>query len=96
MEKIHGLMPELKHYGCVVDLLSRSGKLDKASEFVQTMPVGPGVVVWRILLSACKIHGNAALAEIVTAKLVELDPSNSGITFSDRVLTQVQIDGMML
>ncbi|TQD81665.1 hypothetical protein C1H46_032761 [Malus baccata] len=42
MEKIHGLMPELKHYGCVVDLLSRSGKLYKASEFVQTMPVGPG------------------------------------------------------
>ncbi|KAM1711674.1 hypothetical protein ACFXTN_001897 [Malus domestica] len=90
------LREELKHYGCVVDLLSRSGKLDKASEFVQTMPVGPGVVVWRILLSACKIHGNAALAEIVTAKLVELDPSNSGITFSHRVLTQVQIDGMML
>ncbi|TQD80566.1 hypothetical protein C1H46_033870 [Malus baccata] len=78
MEKIHGLMPEMKHYGCVVDLLSRSGKLEKAYEFIQNMPVVPHVVVWRILLSACKVHGNVALAESVTAKLVELDPSNSG------------------
>ncbi|PQM42498.1 pentatricopeptide repeat-containing protein [Prunus yedoensis var. nudiflora] len=78
MEKIHGLMPEMKHYGCVVDLLSRSGEVDKAHEFIQNMPIVPDVVVWRILLSACKIHGNVALAEVVTKKLLGLDPSNSG------------------
>ncbi|ONI25205.1 hypothetical protein PRUPE_2G288700 [Prunus persica] len=78
MEKIHGLMPEMKHYGCVVDLLSRSGEVDKAYEFIQNMPIVPDVVVWRILLSACKVHGNVALAEVVTNKLLELDPSNSG------------------
>ncbi|CAL9008611.1 unnamed protein product [Prunus brigantina] len=78
MEKIHELMPEMKHYGCVVDLLSRSGEVDKAYEFIQNMPIVPDVVVWRILLSACKVHGNVALAEVVTNKLLELDPSNSG------------------
>ncbi|KAF2315696.1 hypothetical protein GH714_040225 [Hevea brasiliensis] len=57
MEKVYGLTPEMKHYGCIVDLLSRSGYLDRAYEFIKAMPVVPDVVVWRILLSACKLHG---------------------------------------
>ncbi|XVF54047.1 hypothetical protein PTKIN_Ptkin05aG0150100 [Pterospermum kingtungense] len=78
METVHGLTPEMKHYGCVVDLLSRSGYLERAYQFIIDMPIHPDVVVWRILLSACKLHGNVVLAEIVTNKLLELDPSNSG------------------
>nr|XP_011470412.1 PREDICTED: pentatricopeptide repeat-containing protein At2g22410, mitochondrial-like [Fragaria vesca subsp. vesca] len=78
MEKVHGLKPEMKHYGCVVDLLSRSGKLQEAYEFMQNMPMVPDIIVWRILLGACQVHGNLALAEIVSNKLIELDPSNSG------------------
>ena len=78
METVHGLTPEMKHYGCVVDLLSRSGYLERAYQFIKNMPIHPDVVVWRILLSACKLHGNVVLAEIVTNNLLELDPSNSG------------------
>lgn len=78
MEKKYGLAPEMKHYGCVVDLLSRSGYLDKANDFIKKMPMVPDVVIWRILLSACNLHGNIVLAEIVSKKLLELDPSNSG------------------
>lgn len=78
MERVHGLRPEMKHYGCVVDLLSRSGNLEKAYDFIKKMPVIPDVVVWRILLSACKLYGNVTLCEIVTNKLLELDPQNSG------------------
>ncbi|KAK4839624.1 hypothetical protein QYF36_023435 [Acer negundo] len=78
MEEVYGLTPEMKHYGCVIDLLSRSGNLDRAYDFINAMPIVPSVVVWRILLSACKLHENLALAEIVTTKLLEFDPSNSG------------------
>ncbi|PPR84222.1 hypothetical protein GOBAR_AA36491 [Gossypium barbadense] len=78
MEKVHGLTPEMKHYGCVVDLLSRSGYLERAYEFIKKMPVHPDVVLWRILLGACKLHGNVVLAEIATNNLIERDPSNSG------------------
>ncbi|XP_031280530.1 pentatricopeptide repeat-containing protein At2g22410, mitochondrial-like [Pistacia vera] len=78
MKTVYGLTPEMKHYGCVVDLLSRSGNLERAYEFMKAMPIDPDVVVWRILLSACKLHGNLVLAEIATNKLLELDPSNSG------------------
>lgn len=77
MEKVYGLIPERKHYGCIVDLLSRSGNLERAYEFIKMMPVAPDVVVWRMLLSASQVHGNIPLAEIATTKLLELDPSNS-------------------
>ncbi|KAM3682370.1 hypothetical protein ACB098_12G068500 [Castanea mollissima] len=78
MDKVHRLTPEMKHYGCVVDLLSRSGNLDKAYDFINKMPTVPDVVVWRILLSACNLHGHMVLAEIARNKLLEMDPSNSG------------------
>ncbi|KAK7294674.1 hypothetical protein RJT34_17564 [Clitoria ternatea] len=78
MERVYGLKPEMKHYGCIVDLLSRSGNLQRAYEFIKVMPVAPDVVVWRILLGASQVHGNISLAEIATKKLLELDPSNSG------------------
>nr|GEX65859.1 pentatricopeptide repeat-containing protein At2g22410, mitochondrial-like [Tanacetum cinerariifolium] len=78
MKKEYGLQPEMKHYGCVVDLLSRSSNLDRAYEFMLQMPIAPDVIIWRILLGSCKLQGNMVLAEIATNKLLELDPSNSG------------------
>lgn len=78
MKRDYGLKPEMKHYGCVVDLLSRSGNLDRAYEFMLQMPIAPDVIIWRILLGSCKLQGNMVLAEIATNKLLELDPSNSG------------------
>lgn len=78
MEKRHGLVPEMKHYGCVVDLLCRSGNLNRAFEFINLIPMAADVVLWRMLLSACKLHGNVVLAEIATNKLLQLDPDNGG------------------
>ncbi|KAG9158451.1 hypothetical protein Leryth_013189 [Lithospermum erythrorhizon] len=78
MERDYGLVPEQKHYGCVVDLLSRSGNLRRAYEFIQNMPVDPNIAVWRILLSACKTHKDFALAKIAAENLRKLDPYNGG------------------
>lgn len=78
MERDYKLIPQMKHYGCVVDLLSRSGSVDKAYEFMLKMPIAADVIIWRILLGSCKLQGNMVLAEIVTKKLLELDPCNSG------------------
>lgn len=78
MEKDYGLVPEMRHYGCVVDLLCRGGDLTRAYEFINKMPVFPDIVVWRIFLSACRVHGDLVLAEIASDKLLELDPTNGG------------------
>ncbi|KAK6117590.1 hypothetical protein DH2020_048669 [Rehmannia glutinosa] len=76
MQKDYGLVPEMRHYGCVVDLFCRAANLDRAYAFIKNMPISPDVVVWRMLLSACKVHGNLVLAKIASEKLIELDPTN--------------------
>nr|KYP47297.1 Pentatricopeptide repeat-containing protein At2g36730 family [Cajanus cajan] len=55
MERVHGIKPLMTHYGAMVDVLGRAGRLREAYEFVESMPeLDP--VVWRTLLSACTVH----------------------------------------
>ncbi|KAL2900011.1 hypothetical protein RDABS01_025093 [Bienertia sinuspersici] len=78
MTRVFSVSPTIEHYGCMVDLLSRSGLLQKAYHFIQSMPVEPNVIIWGALLGGCRIHRNTHLAEHVSEKLVELQPWNSG------------------
>ncbi|KAM1714604.1 hypothetical protein ACFX11_025445 [Malus domestica] len=73
MIKDYSICPGLEHYACMVDLLGRAGCLLEAYKFIERMPVDPDVGVWGALLSACRIHGNVELAELVTAHLSHLD-----------------------
>ncbi|XP_074266804.1 uncharacterized protein LOC141590091 [Silene latifolia] len=97
MENVYGISPQMKHYGCVVDLLSQSGRLERAYEFILKMPIPADVVLWRILLSACKFHGNITLAETVSKKLLELDAGNSGnyVLISDTCASAGKWDFML-
>ncbi|CDY60358.1 BnaCnng36110D [Brassica napus] len=52
------------HYACMVDMLGRAGRLDEAERLVNEV-VNPDLVLWRTLLSACKIHRNVEMAERV-------------------------------
>ncbi|KAJ8649502.1 hypothetical protein MRB53_002525 [Persea americana] len=73
-----GITPTLKHYACMVDLLGRSGYLDEAWDFLQSMPLEPDASLWGALLGACRLHKNLELAEIAAQYLFELEPHNSG------------------
>lgn len=75
----HRVEPNAQHYGCVVDLLGRAGKLDDALALIKDMPVGLATdVAWRSLLSACKVHGNMELAECAMRSLVDLSSAKAG------------------
>uniref|UniRef100_A0A2N9IX25 DYW domain-containing protein n=1 Tax=Fagus sylvatica TaxID=28930 RepID=A0A2N9IX25_FAGSY len=78
MKDEYGIVPRIEHYGCMVDLLGRSGKVKEAYEYIQNMPLQPNSVVWRTLLGACTIHGHLALGEIARAQLLQLEPGHSG------------------
>ncbi|XP_022159626.1 pentatricopeptide repeat-containing protein At5g48910-like isoform X1 [Momordica charantia] len=78
MKEFYGIEPEMEHYGCVVDLLGRSGLFSEAEVLISSMPMKPNAAVWGALLGACKIHGNVELAERVGTILLELEPHNSG------------------
>ena len=77
MYKEHGIVPRMEHYACMVDLLSRSGRLEEAYELLQSMPVEPHAGAWGALLGACKLHCNVELGELVANRLFLLEPQNA-------------------
>ncbi|XP_012573581.1 pentatricopeptide repeat-containing protein At1g74630 [Cicer arietinum] len=82
MTNLYGIEPAAEHYGCMVDLYGRAARLQEAYEFICQMPIPPNAIIWRTLLGTCSLHGNIELAELVKARLAEMDPNNS----SDHVL----------
>ncbi|KAG9459220.1 hypothetical protein H6P81_003728 [Aristolochia fimbriata] len=79
MKSDFNINPKVEHCACIVDLLCRLGRLEEAHEFISfKMEVEPNVVIWGILLSACRTHSNMELAEVAIKKLTILEPENSG------------------
>ncbi|KAF6167247.1 hypothetical protein GIB67_043108 [Kingdonia uniflora] len=75
----HGLVPNVAHYGCMVDLLGRAGELGEAKQVISDMPMKPNSIVWGALLGACRVHKDAELAEIAAEHLLELEPLNGAV-----------------
>ncbi|TXG49218.1 hypothetical protein EZV62_025093 [Acer yangbiense] len=78
MKKDYGIEPTMDHYGAMVDLLGRAGHLTEAWDFIQRMPIEPGITVFGAMLGACKIHKNVELGEKAANRLFELNPDEGG------------------
>ncbi|XP_039141221.1 pentatricopeptide repeat-containing protein At1g08070, chloroplastic-like [Dioscorea cayenensis subsp. rotundata] len=78
MKEKYGIDPKLEHYGCVIDLLARSGLLEEAMELTRAMPMEPNAPAWGALLGGCRIHENIKIAEDVGKRLLNIQPSHSG------------------
>ncbi|XP_058734647.1 pentatricopeptide repeat-containing protein At1g09220, mitochondrial-like [Vicia villosa] len=53
----YGLVPDVKHFGCVIDMLGRAGRLEEAEKVVMQVPCEvANDVIWRTLLGACSVH----------------------------------------
>ncbi|XP_057787536.1 pentatricopeptide repeat-containing protein At3g57430, chloroplastic-like isoform X1 [Salvia miltiorrhiza] len=78
MTKVWNLIPNLKHYACVVDLLGRSGRIYDAYLLTKRMHLQPGLEIYSSLLTACKIHRNFELGDEISRELIELKPNDAG------------------
>ncbi|CAL0325460.1 unnamed protein product [Lupinus luteus] len=78
MTDVHGIEPTKEHYGCLVDLLARAGRLEEARKVIDKMPISPDASILGALLGACRIHGNVELGEQLGKRLIEIEPANSG------------------
>ncbi|XP_015874918.2 pentatricopeptide repeat-containing protein At1g09190 [Ziziphus jujuba] len=74
----HQIEPKLEHYGCMVDILGRSGSLKEAHDLIRSMPMKPNATLWGSLLSSCRTYGDFELAELAVKELINLEPWNSG------------------
>lgn len=79
MASQHGIQPNVTHYGCMVDLLGRAGRLKEAYEVIKNMPMKSNSIVWGALLGACRIHKDVQMAEIAAQQLLQLEPGNGAV-----------------
>ncbi|KAF3434901.1 hypothetical protein FNV43_RR21988 [Rhamnella rubrinervis] len=77
-EAAFGIDPGREHYGCIIDLLGRAGKLDEAVRLINGMKSEPDAITWRTLLGACRVHRHVDLAIYAARRILELDPQDSG------------------
>jgi len=64
--KACGIEIGIKHYGCMVDLLGRAGRLKDAYDLIIKMPMKANYTVLGAMLGACWIHADMEMAEQVT------------------------------
>ncbi|XP_050134043.1 putative pentatricopeptide repeat-containing protein At1g03510 isoform X2 [Malus sylvestris] len=76
MREDYGVQANSDHYSCLVDVLSRAGRLHEAYEIIRKMPVKVTAKAWGALLSACRTYGDLDLAEIAGKALSEIEPDN--------------------
>lgn len=72
-----GIEPGIEHYACMVSLLGRAGRVYEAKEFIEKMPMKPAAVVWRSLLSACRVSGHVELGIYAAEMAISCDPEDS-------------------
>lgn len=78
MKNLYGIDPGREHYGCILDLLGRAGRLDDAVKLIHEMNCEPDAVMWRTLLDACRVHRNVDLAIFAAKEILKLDSQDPG------------------
>ena len=77
MVACYGVIPTLEHYGCIVDLLGRAGRLDEANAVISQMPFIINLSVWNSLFGACQKQGCTKLGRLIFSHIVELDEDHA-------------------
>ncbi|CAF2037811.1 BnaA09g07890D [Brassica napus] len=77
MQERYNMSPAKEHYGCMVDLLCRAGRLSEAEKMINEMPCEKDDVVWTTLLRACTAKRDIERGRRAAERILELDPTSS-------------------
>ncbi|XP_061996908.1 pentatricopeptide repeat-containing protein At2g44880 [Rosa rugosa] len=73
-----GLIPQIEHYGCMVDLLGRAGCLEEAEKLIKSMPYDVNGIILSSFLFACGYCEDVTRANKTLEQAVKLEPWNYG------------------
>ncbi|XP_020572292.1 pentatricopeptide repeat-containing protein At4g13650-like [Phalaenopsis equestris] len=75
----YGLSPGIEHLTCLIDLFCRAGLLVDAHRLLKDLSLedSTSCVLWGILLSGCRVHGNLIIGEEAARHLFRLEPGNA-------------------
>uniref|UniRef100_A0A7N1A6M1 Pentatricopeptide repeat-containing protein n=1 Tax=Kalanchoe fedtschenkoi TaxID=63787 RepID=A0A7N1A6M1_KALFE len=71
------VIPNIIHYCCIIDLLSRAGRLEDAYHLLGYLPAEHSVPSMSSLLSGCKVHNNTEIGEEIGRQLLHVEPEKS-------------------
>ncbi|KAK2968187.1 hypothetical protein RJ640_018280 [Escallonia rubra] len=78
MSKEYDINPSKEHYGCMIDLLCRAGRLGEAEDMIRNMPSEQDDVVWSTLLRACREQGDVECGRRTAEQILKLNPYCAG------------------
>uniref|UniRef100_A0A1D1YU43 Pentatricopeptide repeat-containing protein At1g08070 n=1 Tax=Anthurium amnicola TaxID=1678845 RepID=A0A1D1YU43_9ARAE len=78
MKEEYHIQPRMEHYGCIIDMLCRTRRVNDALGFMENMPIRPTAILWASLMGACRASGDMVLAERVAKCAIELEPDSCG------------------
>ncbi|KAI3449321.1 hypothetical protein Pfo_005986 [Paulownia fortunei] len=74
----YGILPNMEHYSCMVDLLGRAGRIDDACDFIRIMPEEPDGNVLGCLLAACRVHNTLEPVDLLAKEILQDKLEHSG------------------
>lgn len=76
MKNEYKISPIMDHYGCIIDMFVRLGRLEEAFDFVKKMEFEPNEFIWSLLVAGCRSHGNLELGFYAAEQLLGLNPKD--------------------
>ncbi|XP_024525375.1 pentatricopeptide repeat-containing protein At5g27110 isoform X1 [Selaginella moellendorffii] len=77
MEMEFGVAHDTEHYLCMVDLLSRAGRVESAEELVHSMPYEPPAMGWTTLLGSSEVQADLDRGSRYAEVAAGLEPGSS-------------------
>ncbi|CAL9202586.1 unnamed protein product [Musa hybrid cultivar] len=77
VRKDYQIKPTSELHACLVDLIVKAGHPDEAYDVLASIPFEPDANVLGAFVGACKVHGNARMAEWAAKRLLSLAPNKS-------------------
>ncbi|XP_062197612.1 putative pentatricopeptide repeat-containing protein At5g52630 [Phragmites australis] len=74
MKHEYKIEPVMDHYGCMIDMFVRLGRLEGAFSFIKRTGFEPNEAIWSSLVAGCRSHGNMDLAFYAADRLLKLKP----------------------
>lgn len=72
----YGIVPTMDHLASLVNLFARKGQTRRAYELIKSFSVEPTKVVWRCLLSGCKLHKDVDLGKYAAERILSIDSAD--------------------
>ncbi|XP_038701549.1 pentatricopeptide repeat-containing protein At5g66520-like [Tripterygium wilfordii] len=97
MSQVYGIDPGVQHYGCLMDLLGRAGRIEEAKKLLIEMPMEPDSYVLGALLNACRVHGVFDLGKEIVESLEQRshDPCGVHVLLSNMYASADQWEDVM-